>query len=335
MNLPFFDISRREARDAARLAIQSAVAAAMMYSVMEAAQLPEKFVGVLSAVLVVQPSVGNTLVKGWERFAATVVGCLIGAICLFVLPDGYGTAAALAFSMLAMNALAGFRPSWRYGVVAAVALALGADGTVFQTTIDRSLSIGIGVIIGILVSLIVWPDSASSRAERFLRSALRASADCLNDRLRQKTDDRDRGDDAHQRYLSDIHTARDAAASIRIADRDSVEERLKAVERFHQSVTILGRVVDGADSLTEGRRELFEPIEVIRTNACRIATAISQGDADHEQAQQRIQKALVRLRDVVVRERDDPVKHEYRNALVFGLDEIETSTGRLIELYSQ
>ena len=57
-----------------------------------------------------------------------------------LLPTGYGTAAAIALSIL-VNAVAALRPAWRYGVVAALALALGSESNMLQTAMDRSLSI--------------------------------------------------------------------------------------------------------------------------------------------------------------------------------------------------
>lgn len=327
-------ISKREARDAARLAIQSAAAAAAMFSIMEATGLPEKFVGVLSAVLVVQPSIGNTLVKAWERFAATLVGCLIGAACLVLMPDGYGTAGALALSMLAMNAVAGFRPGWRYGVVAAVALALGSDTDILSTALDRSIAIGIGVLVGVIVSLIIWPDSADKRAARYLRSALRAAADCLDQAIGAAASDEpsDLSDD-RSRYLSAIGSARDAAANIRFSDREPVRSRIRTVERFYHAVLILERVTDERVNLTQGIDELVEPIRTIRACSCEIARGVADGEFGHDERVASIGEALKTLRDRVVRGGDDPYRHEYRNALLFGLDEIEDSVRQLLEQF--
>ena len=146
-----FETSQREMKDAARLAMQSAVAAAATYLAMQVIGMPEKFVGILSAVLVIQPSVGNTMGEAWDRVAATLIGSAIGAACLLLLSGAYATAGALALSMLVINAVAGFRPEWRYGAVAAVALSLGAESDLWQTTQDRALAIGLGALIGIVV----------------------------------------------------------------------------------------------------------------------------------------------------------------------------------------
>ncbi|MDF1658793.1 MAG: FUSC family protein [Verrucomicrobiales bacterium] len=167
-------------KKAVRLGIQSSVAAAVLFVVMQYFELPEKFVGVLSAVLVVAPGIGGTLSKAKDRFLSTVVGCIVGSVCLLALPGGYGTAVGLAVSMLLMNLLVGFFPDWRYGIVAAVALALGSDGDVWQTAFDRCFAIGLGVVIGTSASLVVWPEKSSTRADHSLQAAIKALIDYFN-----------------------------------------------------------------------------------------------------------------------------------------------------------
>ncbi|MGJ8634164.1 MAG: hypothetical protein ACSHX7_09615, partial [Luteolibacter sp.] len=68
--LDSFQFSKRQLRDASRLAIQAAIASAVLFIVMKTLNMPEKFVGVLSTVLVLSPGVGGTLASAWKRFAA-------------------------------------------------------------------------------------------------------------------------------------------------------------------------------------------------------------------------------------------------------------------------
>ena len=75
-----FDVSKEKVRDAFRLALQSSISAVITYSLMQSFGLPEIFVGVLSAVLVVEPSIGNTFNQAQGRIVATIVGSAIGFI---------------------------------------------------------------------------------------------------------------------------------------------------------------------------------------------------------------------------------------------------------------
>ena len=62
-------------RDTLRIAVQTGAAAlAMWFALVALGRTSEAFVGVLSAVLILQPSIGGTLNSIRTRFAATFVG---------------------------------------------------------------------------------------------------------------------------------------------------------------------------------------------------------------------------------------------------------------------
>lgn len=233
-NLP----PRSELRDVARLALQSATAAAASYLLLRALGLPEVFVGVISAVLIVKPSLGSTMGSGMQRVFATLVGCVIGVATMWAIPYGYSTALALAISMLVMNAIAGFKREWRYGVVAAVALSLGAEADLVQAATDRALSIGIGAAVGILTSITVWPDHATSRAHRRLAAAMLVLFRALRD---GGNDDADRHWIADYRAaIADVNTL---IANIRVAENGDLARQRDALEQLAVAVTLFTHVV--------------------------------------------------------------------------------------------
>lgn len=326
----------RKYKDAVRLALQSAVAAAATFSVMQAFGLSEKFVGVLSAVLVVQPSLGTTIGSAVGRLAATVVGCVIGVVCLFLLPDGYGTAAALAISMLVMNAVASFKPDWRYGVVAAVALALGAEANAVQIAIDRTIAIGGGVIMGILVSLIVWPERSMARAEAHIRDALRAAVDLLDSVIvRARGDEAESGEEARSRFLRQLSAARDTAQQVRIADNDSLKQKISAVEQYQRGMDILNSVAKQTDAAVEGDGSVADGVEEFRSLSSQIGRSLADGKVGSTQNQEELERCLKELRAAATRDDSSAISHVRRNALVFALDEVESSLEQLIELYRE
>ena len=333
INMPGLDVSDREARDAARLAVQSAIAASGMFILMRSLGLAEEFVGVLSAVLVVQPSVGNTLGEAWSRFSATLVGSAVGVICLIALPTGYGTAAALALSMLVMNAIAGLRPDWRYGVVAAVALSLGADSDVTQTAIDRSIAIGAGVVFGALVTVLIWPDTAEKRAKRHLRAALLAAANRLDttvEAVRGQGDNED--SDSRRRFHNNVEAARGAINGIRFGDADPLQKRLTEIEKFHTSVVILDRVVEESDDLVRDEDGASDDVDEIRTLACKAARELANGDTVDDARLASIESCYESFRNNVTQIEDDARAHMLRNAVAFGLGEILDSLKAMSDL---
>lgn len=314
--------------------MQSAVAAAGAFLLIRWLGLAEEFVGVLSAVLVVQPSVGHTLGAAKDRFLATVVGSAVGVVCLALLPRGYGTAAALAVSMLVMNAIAGFRPQWRYGTVAAVALALGSDGDAWQTAQDRAIAIGGGALFGAAVSFVAWPDSASKRAQRHLRSALRATAERFETAMSSaRGDEQDDGEEASRRFQRNLESARDAAEGILFADRERTAKAIGATERLYNSVLILHRVAEETDEAVQGISELETLVDDLKELGCEATVAIAEGEHDQSSAVEKMRHLLEQARRRLRSEdAEDPRAHLMNATVVFGLGEIADSLEELSEV---
>ena len=332
MNLP----SNAQLRDALRLAIQSGVAAAVMFLVMEWLDLPEVFVGVLSAVLIVQPSVGSTLGSGMQRVAATLVGCVVGVATLWALPYGYGTAVALAISMLLMNFIAGLRPEWRYGAVAAVALALGSDQDVTATAIDRCLSIGIGAAVGIVVSLVVWPERASTRAERKLRKALTLLSEAM-----ERAASMDSDDDAHVGWQSDYRSVlgdiNTLVANVRIADNSHLAKRRDAIEEFARSLVIFAHCVR-ADQVVRAKNDAVERAkEMIRTLSTDLAKGVLDAEDEGRPLHEPIRDVSERFDEGVQRWLVDCECQQPRgeDAMAFAFRELHAALERMVEAFAE
>lgn len=334
LNIGDLSVSEKQARDMARLAAQSAVAACAVFVIMQTAGLPEKFVGVLSAVLIVQPSIGSTLGEAFDRFLAALVGSAIGIACLIILPDGYGTAAALAFSMLVINAIAAIKPQWRYGVVAAVALSLGAEENALRIALDRSFSIGVGVAVGIITTFLIWPDTAEKRADRYLKTALIAAADRMKIVVKSATaDTMHNSEEARQRYHESIEDARKAVGAVRLANAENLKKRLSRTEQLYNSVLILNRVDEEADEAVTSNKAFRDDVEAIRNSGCKIAKGLAEGNAGFEGLLDEIDKNLSSSKRLLSNYEDDPDQDMRTAALVFGLSQIALSLRSLVEAY--
>jgi uncharacterized membrane protein YccC len=318
------DRSKSEYRDAARLALQSSVSAALMYFALTLLGMPEKFVGVLTAVLIVEPSLGSTISRGKTRLIATLVGCVVGVLCMYVLPYGYGTIAALALSMLVMNAVAGLWPDWRYGVVGAVALSLGSEQDAMATAIDRTLSIGLGFGIGALVSLTLWPDKSEDRAMRTLDAAVKDLAEytsLLFDELIEE--DSDQTGRAKRRYQQQIERARSLAGDINFAEDDPVHRRIRVIEKLYNAAILLGPV---SDRLFEGRDEqgpLNEKLRDVQQRVQESFDAMAQREQPGREQIDSLKEVSKRLYEQM-REMND-VDKQARCVLAFVVDQIVDS----------
>lgn len=233
-----FRSTSRQTKDAVRLGIQASVAAGLTLSIMLTLGLPERFVGILSATMVVEPNIGNTLVSSQHRLVGALVGSIIGITCFAISPIGFGSVATLSLAMLLMNGLAGFRPHWRYGVVAAVALVLKAEGDGWQVALERLISIGLGIGIGTIVCLVVWPQKASTRAADEISECLQCMSAYLRQLARHLRDRDAQLPDDHTCW-NHLHTAKQLASTVRWENNARLRNQIKFSEELLRRMILL------------------------------------------------------------------------------------------------
>ncbi|WP_298914956.1 FUSC family protein [uncultured Algimonas sp.] len=313
-----FDLDRQTLRDAFRLGMQSAVAAVACYTIIQMIGSDEAFVAVLSAVLIVQPSIGRTISAGWERLLATLVGSGIGLACLFLLPGGYGVGIALAVVMFTMNFVAGFRSNWRYGVVAAVALALADTSGDVDVAQARAVAIGIGIAVGIAVSLIVWPESAVKRGRRHRRNALDAVAKRYAAALRDEKDG-DGADAARRAFHGALSSGREVIGKAKTSDPKGLHSTFDALEELYNSVILIDRVdspLSYFDEAAIDRSDLVDAGQAAIRALTDDGADEQAGMEDFSQAVDAVEEGL-KGRDI----QDDSTQHA--GSVVFGLREME------------
>ena len=154
-----------EIRHAARVA--AAVGAA--FAIGAIFRPPQAYWIVFTAIIVVQTSVGGTITASFERLLGTIVGALIGVSAAYLrakteLQVGLVISAAAALAAFA----AAVRPSLRVApITTAIVLMGGASTHMGPITAAswRVLEIGLGGVVGVLATLLVFP----ARARRVVR----------------------------------------------------------------------------------------------------------------------------------------------------------------------
>lgn len=354
MKNPLAKYERRDYRDALRLALQAAVAGAALYVLMQVLGLPEKFVGVLSAVFVVQPSVGSAMTTGWNRFLSTLVGSGVAVLCLMAMPDGWSAAVALAVTMFVIHAVAGLKPDWRYGVVAAVAISISTGEKPMETALDRCIAIGLGVAVGFLTSLVVWPERASTRAARDVDSALlavvqwnRAVLSRVSGRSRddgrdgeEDGDGRDAdeaGQEALSRYHSKMESARSAAGSMRVGKGGHLWGRIEAIERVYHAMVMMERSIESVREHAAAGEGVARALERMRGLTGEIAEALADGERGQQEKIDALGEAIESARSAVNESRGDSEHREQRrlDALLFAADELRLDFERLDGSYNE
>lgn len=336
LSLPF-TIEKSTAIDALRLAIQSALAAIITYVIMTSIDMPELFLGILSAVLIVEPSVGDTFNQATGRVLSTVVGSAIGFVCVTLLPWGVGTAISLLIVMFVMNGVAGIKPDWRYGVVAALAITLGSESGAIDTSIDRVLAILFGVTVGVVVSLIVWPDKAENRALRYLKSALVAATERFEIAIEHtRTSDSEESVEIQGNYYKNINLAETAAAAVRFADASDIKEQIDLTKKLYNSILIVHRVAEQSErNITDGEANIEKDSEKLKNLACKLTKALAEDSKISDEELSKLASMADRLKDNLQHSEDDKSVNALRYTFLFGIHEIKDSIEALVKSFKK
>lgn len=147
------------ARHAARLV----VATLATHAAAVALDLPQGYWAVMSAVLVIQVSIGATVIMGRERLLGTLLGAAIGVVVSVpAAAEPELRTLALASAIALAGGIAMMNRAFRLAPVTAAIVLLSdpshADPLV--SALHRVLDIGIGTAIGLVVSLVVFPARA-------------------------------------------------------------------------------------------------------------------------------------------------------------------------------
>jgi uncharacterized membrane protein YccC len=169
-----------------RQAIQTAVAAALAYLLATAFGLPQGYWAVITAMLVVQGSIGASLGLAIDRLVATLIGAAVGGTLLALHLASNEIALVLLFlAIVALAYLATFRPALRLAPVTAVIVFVSHPGDVspLASAADRVIEIAIGAVVALATALLLFPSRAGQTLAGHVGRLLPLIADHLADSL--------------------------------------------------------------------------------------------------------------------------------------------------------
>lgn len=305
-------------------------------AVLASVGLDQRFLGVISAVLVLDPSRDATIGNAVQRIVATLIGTAVGGAGLLLAPTG--PMLSMLMVMLLMGAIAAIRPQWRYGLVAAAGIAIGsADGDLLQISLDRTAAIFIGATIGIIAGLLIWPKSSQAYARQHLKDALEACNALLEHSIAQAV----AGDDPdlsklHQTFRLKIERASEAAASVRLSKGNTKRHLVEAVhrtERLWHALIILDRI---GETKSEGAivdEDQGRKVRELKAQCCKALSALQRLEPVEPACLERIEQSG-RALDIASAKADAPDRIE-RLGLAYGLREIVRNLGDLNHLLRQ
>lgn len=165
--------------DHLRHGLKTGLAAVLAYTVVHGFHLEYGFWGVLSAVIVMQINVADSLWMCWNRLTGTVMGAAIGILTLLALPGpGWPMALGLFLSVGFCAYMTRYNPRFLMAAITVVIIVVAGSEEERRVlfALHRILEIGIGVGSAFLVTVLIWPRRAGSTLRELLRDRFAEAA---------------------------------------------------------------------------------------------------------------------------------------------------------------
>ncbi len=236
-------------RQAVRHAARMTAAAVLAYTAAWAFDLPQGYWAVITAIVVMQGSLGGTLGASLDRLLATVAGAAGGAVFVVIgvhlpVPE----IVLLASAVAPMALVAALRPTFRLAPITAVIVLLGATGEAgVLVAFHRMAEIALGCVIGGVTAQFVLPDRARHAIERGTAGMLETLARLASAHLTRAGDAvTDPLNDEVRRFLGALGTAttdeaRERALFLRTGP--PAAPLLRTLRRVRSDVAMLGRAM--------------------------------------------------------------------------------------------
>ncbi|WP_162918193.1 FUSC family protein [Taklimakanibacter deserti] len=281
--LTFFRQHIAELRHALR--VVTAVIAAFV--VVRLLGMPQGWWAVITAVLVVQTSVGGSLKAALDRLLGTIAGALCGAAVAVAIPHvtDLGLGIAIAAAILPLAYLAAINPMFRVAPVTALIVMLpiyGPGGNPLISAADRVIEIVIGNIVALAVTFVILPTRAHSQLREAAAKVASLNADLMDRLMDGLTNDLGRQGvpPLHAKIraaLKQAETAADEAArerKMKVSDDRDPEPVVRTLYRVRHDLVMVSRAA--AKPLPEALvTDLGPLLAILRQDAVAVLRGIS------------------------------------------------------------
>jgi len=239
-----------------RLAIRITTAGIAAYAVGHVLGLKQSQWAVLTAIIVMQASVGASLKAVVDRLVGTLSGAAWGALVLLGLHHA-GSApfgAVLVIGLAPLAVLTALKPAYRVAPITAVILLLSPNlqaVSPIEAATQRMLEIGLGSLVALAVSLLVFPARAQGLLVQAVSQALRGMSELAAILAEGLKGQADTGavQAAHDRIRASIGKAEAAAEEV-LRERSSYltsavdpEPVCRTLRRLRHDLAIVGRAM--------------------------------------------------------------------------------------------
>ncbi len=238
-----------------KLALRVTIAGMLALIIAKLLHLPQGYWAAITAVVIMQASVGGSLKAAIERFMGTLAGAFYGgAVTAFVAHETpFGIAVAMILGLFPLALLAAINPSFRVAPVTSLIMLLPPTGQTIgplATAIDRVLEIMLGNFVGVMVSLFVLPARAHTLMTEAAAKVVALNADLITVLIGDpSTEPKDRSElqILHPKIratLKKAEAAADEAARERkshLTDAVDPEPLIRTLHRVRHDFVMIGR----------------------------------------------------------------------------------------------
>ena len=145
---------------------RTTIAAVLALLAARALGLPEVYWAPISAMVVMQSTLGATLTISWQRLAGTALGSAAGALLAACFGPSLIAFAAGVFGLgLLCAALRLDKPAYRFaGITLTIIMVVAHAAPAWVVAIHRFVEISVGIVAGLLLSAL-WPEQETKRVE--------------------------------------------------------------------------------------------------------------------------------------------------------------------------
>lgn len=168
------------------LALRLTIAAILSLVIAQSVDLPLPLWAVLTAVIVTQMSVGRSLKATSDYLVGTIAGAIYGGAVAILIPHHTESALllVLVIAVAPLALIAAIRQNMNVLPITAIIVLLVptfTQATPLASAINRVLEVGLGAVVGLLVSFMVLPSSAHRQMRQAAARALERMARTLVD----------------------------------------------------------------------------------------------------------------------------------------------------------
>lgn len=237
-----------------RHALRVAIAVVAAFAVVKLLGLPQGWWAVITALLVVQTSVGGSLKAAVDRLWGTIAGALYGALVAIAIPHDTnpGLGLAIAVAILPLAFLAAVNTMFRVAPVTALIVLLpiyGHAGAPWVSALDRVFEIVIGSIVALAVTFVILPARAHNQLREAAARVARLNADLMDLLMDVLMNEQDRqGAPAIHTKIRAALKQTEAAAEeagrerrMRVSDERDPEPVVRTLYRVRHDLVMVGR----------------------------------------------------------------------------------------------